>query len=140
MRSNLKPAAIVVAVVALLAFAPAAMAKHGGDGGGGGDNCATIDSFNMSTGYIDSQPSLTWNAQTTNNCIDEFGGSTAIDSWNSNSTFKARSVYFGRGTMTFGGTGVATPGVTYWITVSVYTPSGKLVDSRTKSVTAGPAL
>ena len=142
MQSNFKPAAIVLAVLALLAFAPAAMARGGGDGGGGGggDKCATIDSFDVSSGYVDGQPSITWNATTTNLCIDEFGGSTAIDSSNSATGFTGRSVYFGRGTMNFGSTFTATPGVKYTFTVSVYTPSGKLIASQTKSATAPPAL
>ena len=42
--------------------------------------------------------------------------------------------------MNFGGTGPATPGVPYTIKVSVYTPSGRLVASQTKSATAPPAL
>ena len=79
MRSNFKPAALVLAVVALLAMAPAAMAKGGGGGGGGGGACASIDSFTMTAGYVDGQPSVTWSAATTNNCIDELAGATGID-------------------------------------------------------------
>ena len=141
MQSKFKPTAILIALVALLACAPAAVAKGGGGGGGGGETaCATIDSFNVASGYTDGQPSITWNAQTTNLCIDEFGGGTGIDFSNSRDGFVGRSFYAGRGTMTFGSTFVATPGVKYTFTVSVYTPSGKLVASQTKSATAPPAL
>ena len=82
MRFSFKPVAIVFALVALLAFAPAAMARGGGGGGGGGGGetpCATIDTFTMSGVYVDGQPSITWAVQTTNLCIDEFAGSTALD-------------------------------------------------------------
>ena len=141
MRSNFRLTALVFAVVALLAPAPAAIAKGGGGGGGGGGGtCATIDSFAMSSGYVDGQPSVTWSATTTNTCIDEFAGSTGIDFSNSQDGFTGRAVYFGRGTMSFGSTSVAKPNVKYTITVSVYTPSGKLVASQTKSATTGLAL
>src|SRR3954454_14729540 len=111
MKASFKPAALVLAVVALLALAPAAMAKGGGGGGGGG-SCATIDSFTMSSGYnADSQPSVTWAAQTTNLCIDELAGTTAIDFSNSATGTTGRAVYAGRGTMSFGSTFTATPGV-----------------------------
>jgi len=58
----------------------------------------------VSSGYVDGQPTVTWAATTTNNCIDEFGGSTAIDFSNSAVGFVGRSVYFGRGSMSFGST------------------------------------
>ena len=141
MRFNFKPAALVLALVALLAIAPAAMAKGGGGGGGGGGTpCGTIDSFDMSGVYVDGQPSITWSAQTTNLCIDEHTGSTAIDFSNSENGFTGRAVYGGRGTMTFGSTSAAKPGVTYTITITVYSPNGKIQATQTKSATAPPAL
>ena len=134
MWSTFKPAALVLAIVALLTFAPAALASHGGDGGGGGGGgaCATIDSFNVVAGAA----SITWSAVTTNNCIDEFAGATAFDFSNSATGLTGRSVSVGRSTLTSGSTFAATPGVKYTITVSLYTPSGKLVTSQTKSATA----
>ena len=145
MRFNFKPAVLVMALVALLALAPAAMAKGGTGGGGtggggGGGTCGSIDSFDVSGVYVDGQPSITWNAATTNNCIDELAGSTAFDFSNSQTGFTGREVYMGRGTMSFGRTFAATPGVKYTITVTVYAPNGKVQASQTKSATAPPAL
>jgi hypothetical protein len=144
MRFNFKPGVLVLALVALLALAPAAMAKGGagggGGGGGGGTPCATIDNFDMSGLYVDGQPSITWSAQTTNLCIDELAGSTGIDFSNSEDGFTGRAFYAGRGTMTFGSTSAAKPGVTYTITVTVYAPNGKVQATQTKSATAPPAL
>ncbi len=126
-----KSAALLLAIVALSAFAPAALASHGGGGGGGGAACATIDSFDVVAGAA----SITWSAVTTNNCIDEFAGASAFDFSNSATGLTGRSVSVGRGTLTSGSTFAATPGVKYTITVSLYTPSGKLVTSQTKSAT-----
>ena len=79
MRSNFKPVALVLALVALLVFAPgAAMAKHGGGGGGGDASCGSIDNFDMTPGYSDGQPTITWSATTPKLCLDEFTGKTAF--------------------------------------------------------------
>jgi hypothetical protein len=145
MRSFSRLGALVLTAVALLAFAAAADAKGGGKGGGGGKDgggaaCGTIDSFDVSAGYVNGQPSITWSAQTTNLCIDERAGSTAIDSTNESTGFVGRSVTFGRGTQTFGSTLTSAPGVKYTFTVTVYQPNGKIAATQTKSVTAPPAL
>ena len=145
MRPSFKPLALVVALVALLAFAPgAAMAKNGvsgggGGGGGGGAACGTIDSFDMTPGYTDGTPTIAWSATTTNNCLDEFTGTTAFDFWNSETNVTARAVYGQIGTRTYGGTITSTPGVTYRITVQVQSKN-KLITSQTKSVVGPPAL
>src|SRR3954469_18320614 len=146
MRSSFKPVALVFALVALLAFAPgAAMAKNGvsggtgGGGGGGGAACGSIENFDMTPGYTDGQPSITWSATTTNLCLDEFTGTTAFDFSNSESGLTLRSVYGQIGTKTYGGTISAEPGVTYTITVQVQSKN-KLITSQTKSATAPPAL
>jgi hypothetical protein len=137
MRSNFKPVALVLALVALLAFAPgAAMAKHGG---GGDAACGSIDNFEMTPGYTEGQPSITWTATTTNLCLDEFTGTTAFDFSNSETGFTGRMVYGQIGTKTYGGTINAKPGVTYTITVQVQSKN-KLITSQTKSATAPPAL
>jgi hypothetical protein len=140
-RSNFKPVALVFAIAALLAFAPGtAVAKHGGGGGGGGDAaCGSIDSFDMTPGYTDGQPSITWSATTTNLCLDEFTGTTAFNFSNSETGLTFRSVYGQIGTRTYGGTISAKPGVTYTITVQVQSKN-KLITSQTKSATAPPAL
>jgi hypothetical protein len=139
-RSNFKPVALVFAVAALLAFAPGtAVAKHGGGGGGGDAACGSIDSFDMTAGYTDGQPSITWSATTTNLCLDEFTGTTAFNFSNSETGLTFRSVYGQIGTRTYGGTISAKPGVTYTITVQVQSKN-KLITSQTKSATAPPAL
>ena len=119
----------------LLALAPAAMAKNGVSGGGGDARCATIDSFDVTSGSTDGQPSITWSAVTSNLCLDEFAGSTAFDFSNSLDGLTGRSVYSQIGTRSYGGTFIAEPGVTYTITVSVQSKN-KLIASRTKSATA----
>jgi hypothetical protein len=142
MRSNFKPVALAFALVALLAFAPgSAMAKNGvsGGGGGGGAACGSIDNFDVTSGYTDGQPSITWSATTSNLCLDEFTGSTAFDFSNSEDGLTLRAVYGQIGTRTFGGTFIAKPGVKYTITVSVQSKN-KLITSQTKSATAPPAL
>src|SRR4051812_26382850 len=146
MRSKFKPVALVFALVALLAFAPgAAMAKNGvsggggGGGGGGGAACGSIDSFDMTPGYTDGRPTIPWSATTTNNCLDEFTGTTAFDFWNSETNFTFRSVYGQIGTRTYGGTINSTPGVTYRITVQVQSKN-KLITSQTKSAVGPPVL
>jgi hypothetical protein len=148
MQFSFKPVALMFALVALLAFTPAAMAKHGGGdgggtgggGGGGGDAaCGSIDTFDMTAGYTDGQPSITWSATTTNLCLDEFTGTTAFDFSNSEGGLTFRSVYGQIGTRTYGDTFIAKPGVTYTIKVSVQSKN-KLITSQTKSATAPPAL
>jgi hypothetical protein len=138
MRSNFKPVALVLALVALLVFAPgAAMAKHGG--GGGDASCGSIDNFDMTLGYTDGQPTITWSATTTNLCLDEFTGTTAFNFSNSESGLTQRAVYGQIGTRTYGATFAAKPGVTYTITVQVQSKN-KLITSQTKSATGLPAL
>ena len=140
MRSNFKPVALVLALVALLVFAPgAAMAKHGGGGGGGDASCGSIDNFDMTPGYTDGQPTITWSATTTNLCLDEFTGTTAFNFSNSESGLTQRAVYGQIGTRTYGATFAAKPGVTYTITVQVQSKN-KLITSQTKSATGLPAL
>src|SRR4051812_37361069 len=145
MKSNLKPLALVFALVAVLAFAPgAAIAKNGVSGGGGrggdgGAACGSIDSFDMTPGYTDGQPSITWSATTTNLCLDEFTGTTAFEFSNSETGVTFRSLYGQIGTKTYGGTITAEPGVTYTITVQVQSKN-KLITSQTKSATAPPAV
>jgi hypothetical protein len=144
MRSNVKPVALVFALVALLAFAPgAAVAKNGvsggGGGGGGGAACGSIDDFDMTPGYTDGQPSITWSATTSNLCLDEFTGSTAFNFSNSEDGLTFRAVYGQIGTRTYSGTIGAKPAVTYTITVQVQSKN-KLITSQTKSATAPPAL
>src|SRR3954451_2142251 len=147
MRSSFRLVTLLVAAIAALALASSAMAKGGGGGGGtgggggggGGAACGSIDSFDMTPGDTDGQPSITWSATTTNLCLDEFTGTTAFDFSNSETGLTFRSVYGQIGTRTYGGTISAKPGVTYTITVQVQSKN-KLITSQTKSATAPPAL
>jgi hypothetical protein len=132
MRSIFRAGAVMLAMAALLTPAATANAKGGGGGGGGGGACATIDSFTASGGT----GSITWSATTTNLCLDERAGSTAVDLKNETTGFVGRSVTFGRGTQSFGSTFAAAPGTRFTITVTVYAPSGKVQASQSKSVTA----
>jgi hypothetical protein len=129
MRSISRGGALLLAMAALLAPAATASAKGGG---GGGVACATIDSFDASA----AASSITWSATTTNLCLDERAGSTAIDIKNETTGFTGRAVTFGRGTQSFGSTFTAAPGTRFTLTVTVYAPSGRVQASQTKAVTA----
>jgi len=136
MRSSFRLVTLLITLVAMLALASTALAKNGVSGGGGA-TCGTIDAFSMTPGYTDGQPTITWSATTTNNCFDEFTGTTAFNFWNSETNFTFRSVYGQIGTRTYGGVINSTPGITYTITVQVQSKN-KLITSETKSA-IGPA-
>jgi hypothetical protein len=63
MKPNFRLGALVLALAAVLALAPGALAKGGSGGGGGGaDNnkvsCATINAFTNTPGYVGSRASI----------------------------------------------------------------------------------
>ena len=127
---------LVVTIATALALASTAMGK------GGGASCAQILDFGLTPGSVNGQPVLTTSYSVNNACVDhENMSAAALDYRNSATSFVGRAVTmlpYGPSTYTSGAANV-TPGTTYTTTLTVYTPGGKVADTRTVSVTI-PAL
>lgn len=134
MKSQFKFTALLAVLVALLALAPAAMAKHGGGGGGGGGTCATIDSLTFriteTGGAID--------AVVTMGCFDEHSGTVAFDYRDARTgTLIGRSVITSSlGTRTYSQPtswpSATSPAVV--VTVTVTAPNGKIQDTESIAI------
>lgn len=129
-----KLATLVLTLVAALALTSTAFAKGGG-GGGGGSSCARILDFSLTPGTDPAQPTLTTAYTVDNSCVDhENMSSAAIDYYNSTSGFFGRALWMlPYGPTTYTSTAPAVPGQTITLTLTVYTPGGKVADTRTVS-------
>jgi hypothetical protein len=142
--TTFKLTTLVVALAAALTLASTAMGKGGGGGGeGGGASCAQIVDFSATPGSVDGQPTLTTSYSVNNACVDhENMSAAALDYSNSTTGFVGRAVTmlpYGPNTYTSAAAKV-TPGTTYTTRLTVYTPGGKVADTRTVSVTIPAAL
>ena len=117
---------------------------QGGGGGGGGASCAKILDFAQALTYdANNQPLLQTSFTVYNGCVDhEKSGSVGLDYSNSVSGYTGRSFWgFGYGPFSWSSTPSAvTRGVTYTVTLTVYTPGGKIGDQRTISTTVPDAI
>jgi hypothetical protein len=136
--TTLKLGTLVLALAAMLALASTAMAK----GGGGGATCAQITDFTLTPTYVDGQPAVSLSYSVYNGCVDhENMSSVAADYSNDVTGFAGRAVnMLPYGPSTYGSTWKSSPGVTYTVTITVYTPGGKVAATRTLSATAPAAL
>ena len=129
MTSRFRFGALLVAIVAMFAFASSsAMAK-----GGGGGTCATLNDFTVTPG----SGSITVGYSVFNGCVDEVMPAIGLNVTNvTTGTFIGRSV-----TMASFGLNqstrvlAASPSTTYTISIDVYTPNGKLQAQSSRTVT-----
>jgi hypothetical protein len=138
--------ALLVAVVAMLAFSSTAMAKGGGGGtggggGGGGGTCGTLNNFTVTPGQSDAGATLTISYSVFNGCVDEVMPAIGLN-YTKDGVFLGRSVTmasFGLNQAT--NVSPASYGSTYTISIDMYTPNGKLQFQQAKTVTipAAPA-
>ena len=130
--------AVAVALVAVLALAPSAFAK-GGDG-----SCAQILSFSNTPGYNDAGGAVITTAYTVHQgCVDEFAASVSLTFKNDSTGFTGTEVNMTPvGTWSYSRTWSTTFSTRYDITLSVYSPNGKLQATQKQTVTAldPPAL
>ena len=132
MTSRFRLGALLAAVVAVFAFASPAMAKGGGGGGG---TCATLDSFSNTLGSGDGGPTVTTAYSVFNGCVDERMSSIAIDYRNETTGFVGRSVVMASyGLNTSTSTWLAGYSTRYTITITVYSPNGKVQASQSQRV------
>ena len=136
MTSRFRLAAMLAAVVAMLAFAStAAYAKGGGGGGGGGGTCATLNSFSNTVGTSLDGPTVTTAYSVFNGCVDERMSSIALDFKNDLTGFVGRQVTMASyGTNDYSRTWLAGFGGRYTITITVYSPNGKVQATATQRV------
>lgn len=137
--SKFKIGTLVLAIVAMLAFASTATAKNGG----GGDNtpCAKINDFTVTAGYSLDQPALTTSYSISNACFDERHATAAIDTVNETTGFKTRSFWvLSPGLNTSTSTAIAAPDTTVRYTLTIYAPNGKVLESRQQRVTTPSPL
>src|SRR4051812_23635163 len=88
MTSRFRLGALLVAVVAMLAFTSSALAKGGGGDGAG----ASLTSFGNTPGSSVDGASVTTSYSVFNGCVDERMSSIAIDYRNDSTGFTGRSV------------------------------------------------
>lgn len=139
MRSRFRGGVLLIAVIAMLAFASTALAK-GSDGGGGGATCASITSFSNTPGFLLDSASVTTSYSVYNGCVDERMSSIALDIHNDDTGFTGRSVTMAKyGTNDYSNTWPSTYGTRYTITLTVYAPNGKVAATQTQRVTAPDA-
>ena len=130
---------LLAALLAALALSSTALAK----GGGGGSSCVQIVDFSLTPGSVGDQPTLTTSYAVNNACVDhENMSAAALDYSNSATGLVGRAVnMLPYGTSTYTGNAApVTAGATYTITLTVYTPGGKIADTRTLSVAIASAL
>ena len=136
--TTFKLGTLVLTLVAALSLASTALAKGGGGTGGGGASCVQINDFSLTPGVTDGAPTLTTSYTDSNSCVDHENMSVAgLDYSNSTTGFVGRAVNmlpYGPFTWTSNPAPVVS-GVTYTITLTVYTPGGKVGDTRTLTVT-----
>src|SRR5690242_10519528 len=107
MTSRFRIGPLVIALVAVLALAPSALAKGGISGGGGGGgggtgggggggvtaNCAQINSFSNTPGYnADGGAVVTTAYSVHQGCLDEFSGNITLIMHNDDTGFTGTSV------------------------------------------------
>jgi hypothetical protein len=135
---------LVLTFVAALALASTALAKGGtggggtggGGGGGGGASCVQIADFTVTPAAADGQTTLTTSYTVDNSCVDHENMSVAAIDYSNSTGVVGRAVWmlpYGPTTYTSNAAPV-TPGV-YTETLTVYTPGGKVGDTRTLTVT-----
>ena len=135
MRSKFKLGALLVAVVAMLAFASTASAK-----GGGGGTCATLNSFSNTVGESLDGPTITTSYDVVNGCVDERMSSIALDFKNETTGFVARQVTMASyGQNLYSRTSLAGLSAKYTITITVYSPNGKIQATARQTVTTPDA-
>jgi hypothetical protein len=141
---TLKLGTLALALAAALALSSTAFAKGGtggggtgGGGGGGGASCVQILDFSLTPGTDPTQPTVTTTYTVTNACVDHENMSVAaIDYANGTTGFVGRAVWMlPYGPTTFSSTAPAVPGQTLTETLTVYTPGGKVGETRTLSAT-----
>ena len=138
MKSKTRLATVLAALVALLAFAPSALAK-GGDGG----SCAQILSFSNTPGYVDGGAAITTAYTVFQGCVDERAASVSLVFHNDDTGFTGTEVNMTPlGTWSYSRTWNSGFGTRYTITLNVYAPNGKLVATQKQTVTAlsAPAI
>jgi hypothetical protein len=135
MSSRVKIGVLVAALGALLALAPAALAK-GGDGGGG--TCAQILSFSNTPVYTDTGDAAITTAYTVKQgCVDERAASVSLIIKNESTGFTGTSVTMTPlGTWSYSSTWPSGFSTRYTITLNVYSPNGKLQDTQKQTVTS----
>jgi hypothetical protein len=126
----------LLAVVAMLALAPTALAKGGGGGGGGGDaTCATLNSFGNALGSSADGPTITTSYSVFNGCVDEFMASINVTYKNETTGFVGTSVVMASyGLNTSSRTWLAGYSTRYTITIAVYSPNGKVQATQSQRV------
>jgi len=124
---------LLLTLVAALSLASTAMAKGGG---GGGASCVQIGDFSLTPGVVDGRPVLTTSYSVTNTCVDHENMSAAAIDYRNSTGFVGRALtMLPYGPFTFTSAAAAvTPGVSYTETLTVYTPGGKVGDTRTLTV------
>ena len=137
MTSRFKLGALLVAVVAMLAFASTALAK----GGGGGDKtCATLNSFSNTPAYGVDGASVTTRYSVFNGCVDERMSAIAIDYRNDSTGFVGRAVVMASYGLNDSTTVWRAPYSTrYTITITVYAPNGKVQGTQSQRITTPDA-
>lgn len=133
--SRFRVVALVIAVVAMLAFASSALAK-----GGGGATCAQINSFSNTPGFLLDSASVTNELQRLQGCVDERMSAIAIDYRNDNTGVSGRSVTMAKyGPNDYSSTWASPFSTRYTITLTVYAPNGKVAATETQRVTTPDA-
>ena len=134
--SRFRIGALVIALIAVLAFASSAMAK----GGGGGATCAQINSFSNTPGFLADGASVTTSYSVFNGCVDERMSAIAIDYHDDNTGFTGRSVTMAKyGANDYSSTWASPFSTRYTITLTVYAPNGKIAATETQRVTTPDA-
>ena len=139
MGSRVKIGVLVAALGALLALAPAALARGGGGtGGGGGGSCAQILSFSNTPVYTDSGDAAITTAYTVKQgCVDEHSVAVDLTFHNDSTGFTGiQSTMTPLGTYSYSNTWLSGFGTRYTITLELWSPNGKLQDSQKQTVTA----
>lgn len=132
MTSRIKVGPLLAVLVALLAFAPSALAK-GGDGG----NCAQIIDFSNTPSYVDGGAAITTAYTVFQGCVDERAASVSLVYHNDSTGFTGTSVVMTPlGTWSYSSTWNSGFSTRYTITLNVYAPNGKLVATQKQTVTA----
>jgi hypothetical protein len=136
-----RPAVVLVALLATLAFSSTALAKGGtgggGTGGGGGDTCGQITSFVNTIATSPDGPTLQTDYSVYNGCPDTTGASVSLTVRNNTTGFVSTAVNMvplGAWSFTTGPR-VDNTAANYTITLSFYAPGGgKLLGTRSETV------
>jgi hypothetical protein len=139
MTRRYRTGVLLVALVALLALAPSALARGGGgDAGGGGASCAQILQFSNTPTYTATgDPGITTSYTVQQGCVDEFAASVSLIYHNDSTGFTGTQVNMTPlGTYSYSNTWASGLGTRYTITLNVYAPNGKLVATQKQTVTS----